>query len=233
MEKIDKFFKEKLENHTTTPPEGAWPKVESNLSKKNNVIAWRIAAAILLAGALLGIILWEQQNTETIKIAKAPSKGMNKKTPPVTTEKKSEESKPIRTEVKSKIPVVEKKQIQPAENEPAPKIKLMETETELTQQYTIKLPTDNTIEEKQKEQATVTTEIASTKQKPIKLEFTLEDVPSGETVATTNEVKNSGFKKVLNMARDMKQGEGWVTNLREKKNEIFAHNFITGKTKNQ
>jgi hypothetical protein len=42
-------------------------------------------------------------------------------------------------------------------------------------------------------------------------------------VATTNEVKNTGLKKVLELARDMKEGEGPLSDLKEKKNELFAH----------
>jgi len=64
--------------------------------------------------------------------------------------------------------------------------------------------------------------------KPIKLEFTLEDLPSEQPVATVNEERSSGLKKVWEMAREVKNGEGPV---REMKNELFALSFK--KSKNQ
>src|SRR5260221_10566584 len=56
IDRVDQFFKNKLEDHTIAPSENAWAKVEEGLSKKNNVVLWRWAAAVLLMGALITII---------------------------------------------------------------------------------------------------------------------------------------------------------------------------------
>jgi hypothetical protein len=113
---------------------------------------------------------------------------------------------------------------------------MMEIEKEIAQNYSIKLngrdKSGVTNEEKINDKATPGPEVASTRQKPIKLEFTLEALPSEETVATTTEEKSTGIKKVLNLAREMKQGEG-LSSLREKKDELLAHNFLTKRERNQ
>ena len=82
-------------------------------------------------------------------------------------------------------------------------------------------------EEKIKPEATPAATIASTRQKSIKLEFTLEDFSSAPPEATV-EAKSSGLKKVWDLAREVKNGDRPV---RDIKNELFAFNFR--KNKNQ
>src|SRR5258708_28123578 len=55
-DRVDQFLKNKLEDHTIAQSENAWAKVEEGLSKKNNAVLWRWAAAVLLMGALITII---------------------------------------------------------------------------------------------------------------------------------------------------------------------------------
>ena len=62
---LDKFFKDKLADHTIAPSKEAWTKVESGLTKKNNNIIWlRVAAAILMAG--LGVIFWLSTQSDEV-----------------------------------------------------------------------------------------------------------------------------------------------------------------------
>ncbi len=76
--KMDSLFKKKLENNSTVPREDAWVRVEANLPKKNNAFAWRIAAALLIAGALitLGLLSIKNNNSTTLgdKSVKSKSK---------------------------------------------------------------------------------------------------------------------------------------------------------------
>src|SRR5437899_10228826 len=67
IDRVDRFFKNKLEDHSITPSEKAWTKVEAGLSKKNNVALWRWAAAVLLMGALISIIYWSQRGAENVE----------------------------------------------------------------------------------------------------------------------------------------------------------------------
>jgi hypothetical protein len=117
---------------------------------------------------------------------------------------------------------------------------VIEKKEETSVPVVIETPKENTVallnEKKEEEnlitKATSTTTLASSTQKPIKLEFTLDDFASEEKVVATTEVKNTGLKRVLELAKEVKNGEGPVSNLREMKNELFALNFIKNKTKN-
>ena len=68
--KLDSLFKKKLEEHSLPPREDAWARVEANLPKKNNVIAWRIAAAILFAGALIAVGVFTVRKSDAPTLAK-------------------------------------------------------------------------------------------------------------------------------------------------------------------
>jgi len=220
MKQIDKFFKDKLDSHVIAPPDGAWAKVEANLPKKNNVMAWRLAAAIVLTGALITAIYLSQRSENHQQPVLATGKSLKQKgNKPVVQLPKRKEKKQAASKVPPSIGIVP--------------IEIQKTEQSLPTEEVISTSKENINEEKINTQATVTAKVASPTQKPIKLEFTLEDISSEEVVATTTEVKNSGFKKVLELAREAKQGEGPIGGLREIKNELFARNFMKGKTKNQ
>ncbi len=244
IDRVDQFFKNKLEDHSMAPSENAWAKVEAGLSKKNNVVLWRWAAAALLMGALITIIYSSQRgigNSQPALAEKKIKKGSPVASDPSNltqpkTESPSQQSSSTfaakKNSTKSLIQPakIESEEIQKKETIAVVDHKIKKTEADdMNQGQEAK----NKIEEKIIAEATPKKEVASTTRKPIKLEFTLEDLPSVETVATTNEVKNTGLKKVLELAREMKQGEGPLTSLREKKNELFAHNFITGKERIQ
>ncbi|HCW08327.1 MAG TPA: hypothetical protein DGG95_13285 [Cytophagales bacterium] len=240
MNKIDQLFKNKLEDHSLAPSENAWAKVEAGLSKKNNIIVWRLAAAILLMGVLLTILIWSQYDTEKTP-ALAEKKIMNSK-PKIEPQAKSSASIENEKQSTQQREVIQKhdqaiyKQVKeiPVE-EKLTQIEKNNSKENETQIVSNDIPSEQIKikpEEKIIVNATTKTEVASTPQKPMKLEFTLEG-PSVETVATTSEVKNTGLKKVLEMAREIKQGEGPVFSLREKKDEFFAHSFISGKQKVQ
>ena len=70
-------------------------------------------------------------------------------------------------------------------------------------------------------------------EKPIVIEFTLESIkkPIVTEVAQANEVENSGLKKILEAARDVKNGESDFSIIRETKNQLFALDFRKEKTK--
>ncbi|HEV8514726.1 MAG TPA: hypothetical protein VGQ59_15690 [Cyclobacteriaceae bacterium] len=230
--KIDQFFKDKLEGHTLPPSEEAWAKVEANLSKKNNVAIWRIAAAILIAGALISVIIWSQldnKNNEQILATKKSNKDSmkEKSAPQISSVEKKKEVRPSNTKKSpNALP-----QLALSHNDSQKKNE--ETLTPsivIEKEQTVAVVKENIQEEKEiiNTKATPPTTIASTKQKPIKLEFTLDDISSEQPVATAGEEKSTGLKKVWNLAREVKNGDGPV---HEIKNEIFALNFK--KNKNQ
>jgi len=244
--KIDQFFKNKLEGHNLPPSEEAWAKVEANLSKKNNVVIWRIAAAILVAGALISVIIWSQRdeksNEQIFATKKSNKDSAKEKTAPQISfvEKKKEvklkNTKSSSTPPQLASPQTENKTDQKENNETeTPVEKLIATEVEKNKSSVANAFVETSAvkeasEDKEKinTKATPLTVIASTKQKPIKLEFTLDDISSEQPVATASEEKSSGLKKVWDLAREVKNGDGPV---HEIKNELFALNFK--KSKNQ
>lgn len=257
FDRIDQFFKNKLDDHTIAPSENAWSRVEAGLSKKNNVVLWRWAAAVLLMGALISVGYWSLKEDSNERLFTQKETPASKESAKALKKSNEPQEQPVKNDLAAKKPAqydlklqhgnrtvkkpgnIEQKESLAEEKTSNGKKNILETETALAQQNIVKL---NRIEdhqevvnqEKIKTEATTKTEVASSKQKPIKLEFTLDALPSEETVATTNETKATGLKKVLNLAREMKQGEGPVVeSLREKKNELFANNFITRKERNQ
>ena len=234
--KIDQFFKDKLEGHNLPPSEEAWAKVEANLSKKNNVAIWRIAAAILITGALISVIIWSQldsKNSEQLLTRNKSNKDSvkEKTTRQLSSVEKKKEVRPSNSK-KSSNTMPQSIASQHDDKSDQKKTEEMVASSPIieTQEQSVAVVKENIQEEKEKinTKATPVTAIASTKQKPIKLEFTLDDVSSEQAVATTSEEKSSGLKKVWDLAREVKNGDGPV---HEIKNELFALNFK--KSKNQ
>ncbi len=236
---IDQFFKDKIEGHSLPPSQEVWRKVEANLTKKNNVAVWRIAAAVLITGALISLLIWSQQDSvknkpatlagilpkdNLIRKKNAPQNSSIDKKGKVKSFNNTSSIKPSTSKIQTKSN--KSNQNKKEETEiltPKTQAAIIETSNQ-----TLAVVKENNKEEKINREATQPATVASTKQKPIKLEFTLDDFSSEQQVATVNEEKNSGLKKVWNLAREVKNGDGPV---REIKNELFALNFK--KNKNQ
>ena len=233
--KIDQFFKDKLAVHNLPPSEEAWAKVEANLSKKNNVAVWRIAAAILVAGAFISVIIWSQRESKNddpiLATTKSNKDSIKEKIAPQisSVEKKKEARSNSDKKASNSLPRPAPSQHDSKSDQKKAGEKLTPSTEIETKKQTIAVVKESTQEEKEiNTKATPPTTIASTKQKPIKLEFTLDNISSEQAVATTSEEKSSGLKKVWDLAREVKNGEGPV---HEMKNELFALNFK--KNKNQ
>ena len=258
IEKVDQLFKNKLDDHSIAPSENAWARVEAELSKTNKlwlgatrtVVLWRSAAAVVvLMGVMLSLLYWSQSDSqeENVLAKKSPASNETKKEvvqPKSTTRDNNDQIAQKKNEVKPKENVnrlankedVAQKEVAQEKLPSESKKRIIEIESELARGYSFKMDkvesnSTTTKEEKIKAEATPQAEVASTRQKPIKLEFTLEALPSEETVATTTGEKSTGIMKVLNLAREMKQGEG--LSLRDKKDELLAHNFLTKRERNQ
>lgn len=236
--KMDSLFKKKLESHTLAPREDAWARIESGLSKKNKFPAWRIAAALLVAGALItaGIATLgkkdvptlanqpnkpsEKPSTDSVKDGQEPARSLAVEKKPEASHtsafSKKKNNAPVRKETFS----IQKKE------EKSASVAVVENEIHSQKEVTSE---QNLIAD-----ATALTQTTSTPiEKPIKLEFTLEEVVADQTAVAKAETKNSSLKKMLEAARQIKNGEGPVTQLLEKKVELFAFNFKKEKQKTQ
>lgn len=233
---MDSLFKKKLDEHQLPPREDAWARVESNLSKKNNFFAWRIAAAILIAGALITTGVWMMRKDEKPTLVKksesnkpsttADSVAAKKKTPGTPDQKEKKESNEGFTASRKNYST-KKRNVAPAEKKEESLIPALNKEEETSVKEIA------VVDQNLKSDATVAAQTTSSvKEKPIVLEFTLEEV-AAETAVAKTETKNSGLKKMLDAARQIKNGEGPVNQLLEKKDELFALNFKKEKQKTQ
>lgn len=213
MNLIDQLFKGKLEGHRVTPRSESWAKVEASLSKKNDFgVAWRIAAGLVFFGLALGTgLYWRGNRQELATTPIEKDELIQSKT----------ESMPLATAEDNQVPTADKKtpvirkksKIDPLV---AP-ILVVENKKTDVEEITITEP------------LVVTPEMVVAKvEKPIVIEFTLEPLPAAPAVA---DQKSNTFRKVLDKALDIKNGEGDFGSLREAKNELFALDFRKEKTK--
>jgi len=226
--RIDQLFRDSLSEHKVPPSAEAWDKVRSGLSKKNKfVIPWRIAATLLLFGALASTLYLRNRDelsepqllTKTNELVFPEKEGKEKSFESATQPNRP----PILKATKSSVTKVEVNHLP------------NHTEAEVSTQ---KVTNENNELENSDQNNVIITEpilLAQTdkSQKPIVIEFTLESIkkPVVNEVAQLSEEGNSGLKKILEAARDVKNGESDFSIIRETKNQLFALDFRKEKTK--
>ena len=221
MSKLDELFKDKLTEHSITPSNGSWEKVEAGLSKKNNTVLWLRWAAVLVLGAfVLGAILIQRTEKTVSSVAKKVDSPANKE-----------------SEVQKVAPAI-------AEEKLAVDNSLSKKKNKI-KKYSQALATNSvTQEEKEIINATSQEEKTSTlvettvadvtssneklkeTNKSIVLVYTLDTIePTVETSpaeVASNDKKDSSLKRVVNFAKDVKNGETPFGGIREMKDDLFA-----------
>lgn len=227
MNKVDNFFKRKIEVTSIEPRPEAWAKLEANLSKKNKgLIGLRIAAAVLLAGMLVTSIVWRQNKEDQQHMA-----DKSKKEIPVSPLAKSLAKK----DTLSQSPKDENKSVMESDKTIKAEKKAFEqvTSPQLAKETEFKPTTKNPIEQETIQSETVA---AATLEKPIVIEYTLESVKYLKkelpVLAETAEKKNS-LQKALDFAREAKNSDSPLGELRQAKDDLFALNFKKDKQKKQ
>ena len=223
--RTDRLFKDKLADHRLPPAAEAWSKVEAGLSKKNNVvILWRAAAVFVLFGLLTGAwFYWQSgQQDQPQQLVTKPSGtdnyGLDE--PLIARQEKEENKTPVAgvektndlNKAKSKITVDTQEKL----SEPISSENLLTEEAELVA-----------------DSKGIPGETQEKLEKPIVIEFTLDPVPVRTLVAQAEGVneKSNGLEKIINKARDIKNGDSELGGLRDVKNELFALDFRKDKTK--
>lgn len=221
MNRIDELFKNKLANHPVAPSADAWQKVEAGLTKKNNAWVWRLAAALVLFGLVSGAwYMWSKNTEAQPELVQQPVPAPQKEIPVAV--QPEEEKQNLVAETKTELQPKQKKKstITQSETEkeetekviPEPKV-VIQPEVLITENKTESTPA----------------------RKPIVIEFTLDAMPVNMTepaiaVASADDDK-SGLQKILEKARDIKNGESELGSLRDAKNELFALDFKKDKAK--
>lgn len=224
--RIDQLFKGKLIEHKIAPSAEAWEKVQAGISKKNKlVIVWRMAAVLVLLGVSVGTWYFLSVD-ETGKAGQLSQINEVIKTEIETTEKAPETiTKSVKPNIAKTNKIVTEKNESKNVDHSIESIKDTMDNT-VTQGYESKnaLPDDRVFTE--------TTLITQT-EKPIVIEFTLEAVAKTPVteVAMASEEENTGLRKILETARDVKNGDSDLGIIRDTKNQLFALDFRKDKTK--
>jgi len=225
MSKLDGFFRKKLDEATHEPRPEAWTKLEANLSKKNKSLnGWKIAATIALTGMLITSITWlqnkdDQQQLSEKMNSEIPSGKDNKQEPVVTHPSSSTENKSVAHNN------FRKKVHQPLQMTTVP---IPQEKAEREPDSIVAYPGEPIVLEKE-------TVAAVAPEKPIVIEYTLESIPfkkKSVDVAETGEKKNN-LQKALDFAREAKNSDSPLGELRQAKDDLFALNFIKDKQKKQ
>lgn len=208
---MDKLFKEKLETHTLQPSAQAWEKVESHLSKKNKMVVWlRVAAVIALLTAVAFVVV--NFNDPQKQIVEEKIKPQQE--PAVVPEQKKEEQK--QTVKKDPLP---KKKAAPAEVQEVQEVQEM---PKVEEQVAIVEEPAPVIEE-------VPQQVKTEKvQKPITLVYSLPAIKKEEKPEPTvalDEPKKTGLERVLEIAKEVKNADNPLGELREAKDDILAFEF--------
>ncbi len=227
MNKVDNFFKKKVYAVATEPRAEAWAKLEANLSKKNKGLIWlRIAASLLFAGMLITSIVW-LQNKEGKQQMAVESK---KETPA-----KAHDNNPVKADNPNQ-PLQKESKSMAKNKKPGKKEKKVSEKS--TSSESVKEPDPNITTIIPVEPETIQTETvaAATVEKPIVIEFTLESVKylkkDAPVLAETVEKKNS-LQKALDFAREAKNSDSPLGEIRQVKDDLFALNFKKDKQKKQ
>jgi hypothetical protein len=220
--RIDQLFRTKLSEHQRVPPAGAWEKVQSGLSKKNSLtLVWRIAAAVLVAAGLLGVYfsqIGSRAIEQTLSQQQQPvipeTQNIPEAVVPVATQ--PEKANVAFAESKKKNTIANKSQVTPAKEEDKmeePVYAHIETEH------------PGLLAEVNEPSESLPVE------KAVVIKFTLPAMVT-ETVIAHEDEKRSGLKRMMETARDVKNGEADLGgSLREIKNELLAFDFIRNKAK--
>lgn len=220
--KVDKLFKDKLEQHSLPPSAQAWEKVEAHLGKKNKMVVWRAAAALVLVGSVTFMILnWDRETPKEIAKTEHQESGDKSQQSQIKSQEtevrsqdneKGKQPAPERSVVKKKSVV---KQADPV---------ITEQQLAIVEQPD-KLPLTNSGE-------TVTTPEIK-KEKGITLTYTLPSIKKEQPAVEVaqEEIRKTGMQRVLEIAREVKNGDSPLAELREAKDDIFALDFKKDKNK--
>jgi hypothetical protein len=211
---LDRFFKEKLDNHQVPPSDVAWDKVEASLNKEKKGIVWfRAAAAIVLLGVLTVTLLWVRSGEETT-IAKVDSARVAPKPKSTTAPKKKQSIQEpklpvVRSQSRKTTVFIAQEENKKEEIKPEPSV-------QQDQPVAIVSETPSVIQQENPE--------VTIKKPAITLTYTLAQIPSRKDKTQTPEEKN-GLQKAVDVAMDAKNSDGAIAEIRTLKDDLFALNF--------
>ncbi len=230
----DKLFQHKLNDFQQQAPHAAWERIEAGLDKSNSKPRWIKIAASLVVLAVATFLLWPNESSysklsltgtnDPVKKTDAIKKNTIKLTvPTIGTEKRTEkETKPHdKVYKKNKLSLTANVKEIAIENINAP-----------IEQPEIEAPAVVAVTDIHSAEISPSKTIIYTAGE-VNAKFLRKKLP-GE--ATTEEKKSSGIQKLMGYAYTLKNNNNGMGDLRQKKDEILALNFLsqekTNKSKN-
>jgi hypothetical protein len=224
--RIDQLFKDALSDHKITPSAEAWEKVQAGLTKKNKIIiVWRIAAVFVLFGVLISawFLLTQDKSITPVQFTEKTELIIPEKNPV---------KKPVEQNMESTKPYLAQT------TKPEKRKKGNENSDVKQNPLTETIVIENNEQQKMVEEIVVVAEPtlitqAAKAEKPVVIEFTLESISKEPVIAVaqSTEVENSGLKKILEAARDVKNGDSDLGIIRDAKDQLFALDFKKDKPK--
>ncbi len=190
-----------------------------------------MAAAVLLVGALTTALLWLSSKDPLSN----PYSSIGKKT-----ESKTNSVKPTAPSLRSISPMkqktagqsVSKKKNRTAEKNDKKVHTILRDQNKVTRSI---IRTEEPQQSPAPSAPVATTAGRLVEEKPVVLVYRLETIGLQQVVASTSAPEpkeNSRLLKVINFAREAKNGDGGLGDLRQAKDELFAFNFIKDKPNN-
>lgn len=232
--KIDKLFRDKLEQHSVQPSANAWDKVAVGFPKKSpltpeggirrlQITIWRIAAAVALMGTIGVLIFNALDSNEATPMAQD-------NTPKVeTTPADDSKEQKVKQEVleQSTEPVIEKKQQRPV-NKPVfnrPSQLVAEAPKENIKEETV--PVTELATPTQTENTVATTEVSQPKVEPEKTTVIVYTLAAVESKPAEETAKAKPLQRMLTFAKDVKGGETTLASVRNLKDNFFGADETT------
>lgn len=235
----DHLFHNKLENFQLRPSADAWNRIEAGLDKKSNKALWLKIAAGLLLLSIASVLIWKIQPAETNVLVD--------KTPQVT-EPTPEKLQPIQPEEPAVAAVdqdkkVEQEKTEQKNNRIVPAYKKQSTSFDQQLAVVESTPQETSTEVIQPETETLIAEVETITIEPTETQnstavyivMTATEVnqkyllPQTEDEATSEAKKSSRMQKLMGVAMNLADGDGPLADLRQKKDELFALNFLEDK----
>ncbi len=239
----DKLFREKLEGFQKPAPASAWDKIETNLDKQNpKGLWWKVAASLLLI-AVSAYLLWPKNQPSEKTFAKT-----NEKVKPLPTLKDEVVSKELPNTIdaprklpeavqKNTVAKIDKEKYQQKQKTQEPAMAMSESVTPHENNWNEVARVTEIIIAQEEVDAKVET-ITKNSDTYVTLIVTAEEankylIKNTITEATSDDIKTSSFRKLLNKASDLTNDQRPLADLRQMKDEILALNFDYKKQREQ
>ncbi|MBX2971432.1 MAG: hypothetical protein KF803_18845 [Cyclobacteriaceae bacterium] len=235
----DHLFHNKLENFQLKPSADAWNRIEAGLDKKSNKALWLKIAAGLLLLSIASVLIWKIQPAETDVLVN---------TKPQKTEPASEKLQPTQPEETAVAAVdpdkkVDQEKTEKKNNQIVPAYKKQTASSDQQLAVVESTPEEISVDVVQPETKTLIAEVETSTNQATETQnntgvyilLTATEVnqkyllPQPEDEATSEGKKSSRMQKLMGVAINLADGDGPLGDLRQKKDELFALNFLEDK----